>query len=339
MKIIFRLTLVVSFFASVANANELIYGPFDEQSFSKLRKILDHGSNVTFSDQDFLDYKIKIEKFDNRENLRFNQKDIVLHSFGNLVPKLWQQVFESETLPSIQIELYRNAPKVMKDLASNPQVSDVVRNAAKLSIYGTENTPAIISEIFVNAIGGISSAYSTLYAEKAMVYEGYRPSTYNDLIIAHEGFHSAMRLISTINRMNRLVEFLPTPLTNGIKFDANIEQDIRSLETLSAPNLEELLIDSRFTSDHHGVIMAVLHHGVLAELESKVVDYDQPELFDHPYPFHYIAPEQSWDEHRVREMQTELKHRHHNFLMENFTLQTSLEALATKVGLFNNVIL
>lgn len=331
--------ILISSAQVLASTQNLVIEPFDKQSFQKLRLLLDTRANVEFADHDFLTYKKRLKDYKQKKSVKFNQKDIILHTFSHLDRKLWDIFFSDQVteFPDIQIELNRGAPDILLKLSRNESVPALVRAAADIAIFGTTHTPAIISNIFVDHIAGISSAYSTLNAEMAFVYEGFRPDTYHDLIIGHEGFHSAMRLLSTHNRMNRLAKLIPTPLASGADYDAFLEQDISDLENLAAPGLAELEIDQRFTSDHHGTIMASLHHGGLRAIQKFYPGYGQMELYQTKYPFHYIEHEKNWDEAKTLSMVEALQEKHDQFLMESDSFARMMVAIQEKLHFYHNI--
>ena len=311
------------------------YVRFDSISIERLKTLLNNDSNVEFTDADLELYHEKRMKFAAKEKLNFDQKDVVIDTFISLDQPLFDQFFVVNSELNVKIRINRSSPQVLKDIAGNENINESVRAAALISIEGTEHVPAIISDAFVDYVAPLSSAYSQLQAERGMVYEAFRQDTYyNDLIIAHEGFHSAMRSLTSINRMNRLSKYMEMPLATGVEYDMYLTQDIDTLENISAPNLESVFIDERFTSDHHGTIMASIHHGINQAIINNLVSYDGENVFSTEYPFQYIASERGWSPSFTLTMIEELSVIQESYLSNDLRLRGALVNIAEKLMVF-----
>ena len=321
-------------FAGIENLST--YRRFDSTTILQLKKVLNHRTNALFEEEDFVSYHNKRQNFDNKKTVQFNQKDIVIDTFINLNDRLFKRFFLDNGDIQLQIIINRSASNIIKSIIKEETVNSAVRAAAQISEFGTTRVPAIISDDFVDDVAPLSSAYSQLQAERGMVYEAFRVDKYNDLIIAHEGFHSAMRLLTSINRMNKLSKYIPMPLASGDPYDPYLQNEIELLEKKSAPHLDSLHIDERFISDHHGVIMATIHHGINQAILKGLVPYDKTNIFATNYPFNYIQGELGWSSDFTLNMIGELSLVHELFIEEDVLFQKSLLEIAGKLKIYSD---
>ncbi len=291
----------------------------------KIRILL--GSDQTspsLKSKDWSIFRNKWIRFQNKSQTQWRQEDLIILTLVGMDDRLWNKIIENNTFSHLQIFLNRSASPTLRQACQSDGINPRVRYAACIAQYGLENTPAIVSDEVVDFYGGGSSAFSSLIADQAVVFEGYRKDTFHDLIQIHEGFHSAMRRLSTLNRMARLRKWASAPLAPNQDFDSLLNHHINRLELMAAPGLAELLIDTRFTSDHHGVIMATLHHGLFRGVTSGTIVHEHPEELFTDYPFHYIKIEQNWSEAQAEKYVKSLSHRHKDWLQSNSALLESL---------------
>lgn len=303
---------------------------FDDSKLEELQYYLTEHCYPPILEEDISDFLEKELAWKNKQSVTFNQKDYVLFTLASLEDELFEHFFTSGNRPSLRIELFRESPQeILNSLFKDP--TSLEHQAAKLSQYGTQNVPAFISDKLVDVkASSANSALSSVMGETGVIFEAFRPSTYtNDLIVAHEGFHSAMRRLIFINRQNRLSHLLGYSLGNGEEYDPWIQHYAESSENLAAPQLENLGIDSRFTQDHHGVIMAVIHHNIFQKAQTGEVLPESLEDFVTLYPFNYLAGELSLTDSETLNRLQDLHHRNDEYVNTDETLARTIDYLSS----------
>ncbi len=303
---------------------------FNEEAFLELRYYLENHSYPSFSEEDIQGFILRESLWDRGESTQFNQKDSVLFTLAKLEDELFDYFFESGVRPSLRIEMNRVARREVQ-IALHEDASTLLFQGALLSQYGSENVPAFISDKMVDVKASPkNSALSSIMADVGVVYEVYRPSNFDDnLIVAHEGFHSAMRRLVFINRQNRLQNLLGHSLGNGDEYDPWINQYVESLEVAAAPQLESLQIDERFLSDHHGVIMALIHHNIFQKEASGDVAPSHIDNYVTTYPFNYLSEELGLDESETLNRLEDLFYQNDNYVQRDQSLKTAIEYLSS----------
>jgi len=331
-------------FCFISFKSQGAFSEFSKVSFTKLAEsmelettrlkiistlLMSPQTSPSLNNQDWIVFRKNWLSFQNNERTQWRQQDLIILSFAGMDNRLWENLIKNKSFQHMQVYLNRTASPTLTQACQSDKINLRVRFAACIAKYGLENTPAIVSDEVVNFYGGGSSAFSSLIADQAVVFEGYRKDTFNELIQSHEGFHSAMRRLSTLNRMTRLKKWTPAPLAPNQEYDSLLNHHIDRLENMAAPNLGDLFIDERFTSDHHGVIMATIHHGFLQELTTGALQHDQPEEFLTNYPFHYIQAEQSWSDSHTEKHIKDLAIRQQKWLQTDPALLESLGYIET----------
>ncbi len=296
-----------------------------ETRLNKISEILSsEQTSPSLNKNDWIVFREKWLSYKNKSQTQWRQQDLIILTLAHLDDRLWQSLNHNKSFEKIRIYLYRTPSSVVLEACQSAEINPRVRLASCLAQYGIENTPALVSDEVVDFFAGQSSAFSSLIAEKAVVFEGFRANTFTDLIQTHEGFHSTMNRLSTLNRMSRLKKWVATPLAPDSEFDGFLSVHIERLAEMSAPRLEDLFIDTRFISAHHGVIMATLHHGLFTEVKNGNLHHSHPEDLFTSYPFHYIQKEQNWSDLHTNQQIELLAKRHQEWLENDYALLESL---------------
>ncbi len=308
---------------------------FTSSTFEELQYYLKNCSNPAITDSDIENFIRKESLWRDKNSVVFNQKDYVIFSLSRLENELFEYFFETGNRPPLRIELFREVSPQIQQALQTP-IDQLENMAARLSQYGTENVPAFISDKMVDIKASSSnSALSSIIAENGTIFEVYRPSNFdNSLIVAHEGFHSAMRRLIFINRQNRLTNLLGFTLGNGEIFDPWIQQYVESLEFASAPHLAPLGIDERFVSDHHGVIMAVIHSNIFQKQQTSSFLPETLNDFVNLYPFNYLSNELSLSDEETLHRMQELHQLNFDYVQTNNSLYEGLHYLSNHLLLY-----
>ncbi len=310
---------------------------FDDDAFLELRYYLENHSYPSFTEEDIRDFIDRERLWEAGESTQFTQKDSVLFALSKLEDELFYYFFKSGERPFLRIEMNRVARREVQ-IALHEEDSTLLFQGALLSQYGSENVPAFVSDKMVDVKASPqNSALSSIMADVGVVYEVYRPSNFDDnLIVAHEGFHSAMRRLVFINRQNRLQNLLGYSLGNGEEYDPWINQYVESLEMAAAPDLESLEIDERFLSDHHGVIMALIHHNIFQKEFSGEVAPNDIDNYVTTYPFNYLSVELSLEEAETLSRLKDLFYQNDNYVEKDQSLKTAVEYLSSHLLHYNS---
>lgn len=301
---------------------------FPTEHWARFTEDLGRLSGGQIETSSLLRFSQKHQAFLAQEPTSWDNLDQAVLAMSSWPLELWSKILASQPI-DLEIILARPTPLILKQACAHAGIQPSVQAASCLAGYGMARTPAFVSNSIVDFYGGKASAFSSLLAHEAVIFEGYRPHTYTELIQIHEGFHSAMRRLQNLNRIARLKKWKPSPLAPNWSYDSVLQHYIDSLGDRSAPDLGRLGIDQRFTSDHHGVIMATLHHGLWEAWFQGHLEHDSPEELVTVYPFHYIAEEQSWTDQFMWDQVESLRELQSDYLQADESLAKALTYLAT----------
>jgi len=133
-----------------------------------------------------------------------------------------------------------------------------------------------------------------------------------------------------------LQNLLGYSLGNGEEYDPWINQYVESLEMAAAPDLESLEIDERFLSDHHGVIMALIHHNIFQKEFSGEVAPNDIDNYVTTYPFNYLSEELSLEEAETLSRLKDLFYQNDNYVEKDQSLKTAVEYLSSHLLHYNS---
>jgi hypothetical protein len=298
------------------------FSHFNSSQLAVLEQILKKQFEPAVEPAEWNGFRARYLAFLQGESTQWTTLDQAVLALAHLPENSFSHIFAQKHIEDIVIITERPVAPVIEQACQGPQLNHSVRGASCLAVYAMERTPVFIFSPLVTELGGSRvSALSSIIAHLNVVFEAYRPDTYTELIQIHEAFHSSMRLLGNQNRLARLKKWLPQPLVDHWDYDPMISFHIDRMENESAPHLESLAIDARFTSDHHGVIMSTLHHGLYQSVNQNKLDHPHPLDLQTDYPFNYIQVEQGWDEatkeqHQLRLHQLLDQHLSQGQLME-----------------------